>query len=199
MTFKVTIATVVRGKQYIQEKMERNKADQQVSEVELEVKLVHIKVIMILRVCLVNRISKDLMKMIKQLWTVKTIVKLKVWNLNLNLILYLVSKRNNLMRDLIFQNKTVFFQKHLSWERSKKWLNNSRKKQLLPKDLMMFKLMKHLKQMIKNSLIKILLNKSKNKKKILWHLFRKLNKWIQLNPNLAIWLVEHTFPSCRSN
>jgi len=67
VTFKVTIATVVRGKQYIQEKMERNKADQQVSEVELEVKLVHIKVIMILRVCLVNRISKDLMKMIKQL------------------------------------------------------------------------------------------------------------------------------------
>ena len=66
MTFKVTIATVVRGKQYIQEKMERNKAGQQVSEVELEVKLAHIKVIMILRVCLVNRISKDLMKMIKQ-------------------------------------------------------------------------------------------------------------------------------------
>ena len=28
----------VKGKQYIQEKMERNKADQQVSEVELEVK-----------------------------------------------------------------------------------------------------------------------------------------------------------------
>lgn len=198
MIFKVTIATVVREKQYIQEKMEKNKVDQRVLEVELEVKLVHTKEVKILKVFLVNRISKDLMKMIKQLWTVKTIVKLKVWNLDPNLIQFLVSKRNNLMRNPIFQSKIVFFQKHLLWERSKKWQNNLRKKQLLLKVLMMYKLMKHSKQKIKNSLNNQL-NKSKNKKKILWHLFRKLNRWIQLNPNLAIWLVEHIFPSCKSN
>lgn len=67
MIFKVTIATVVREKQYIQEKMEKNKVDQRVLEVELEVKLVHTKEVKILKVFLVNRISKDLMKMIKQL------------------------------------------------------------------------------------------------------------------------------------
>ena len=133
-TFKVTIAIVEREKPFILEKMDKKWADQLVLRVSLEAKLGRIKVKMIQKVSLASRICKDLMKTINKSRTVQKLAAKpeKVWNLDLSLTLRSeeLINRPKPIENHNFLNKTAFSQRLLSWEKNKKWQNNSRKKQL---------------------------------------------------------------------
>ena len=192
---KVTIAIVEREKQFILEKMDKKWADQLVLRVSLEAKLGRIKVKMIRKVFLASRICKDLMKTINKSWTVQKLVakQEKVWNLDLSSILRSEEQINRAksIENHNYLKQTAFSRSLLSWEKNKKWQNNSRKNQLQPKLLMTFKYMKDLKLQNKSKW-----SMKKKNKRIWWHQFLK---WFQLNHKLVVWPEELTFPNCKHN
>lgn len=124
--------------------MIKNRKDQQVLKVNWEARSLDSKVMTIPKVFLASKIFKDLMRTIPRWSKVDHKLDLK-WKASQDLSSIAFSEKKELKqikkakKDLLFLRKIAFFRRLHIWGKSKKWPNNSQKKQLRLRTLMMFK------------------------------------------------------------